>query len=144
MTITISNIYVHPVKACRAISATAWPLSKDPTLSYPWSSHPGGLKYDRHWLIITSDDRKFVTQREQPKVGGSARSLFEKKIRGEMSGRHGSLRLTAVFRTFFKLALIKPLLDVDIFNTATSDMGGTLVLTAPGMEKELRIPIHPT
>lgn len=55
MTPTVSAIHLYPVKSCRGIAVQAAPLS-------PW-----GLQYDRNWLIVTPA-RRFITQREQPRL----------------------------------------------------------------------------
>jgi len=33
-----------------------------------WEIDERGLKHDREWMVITDDDHKFLTQREQPKM----------------------------------------------------------------------------
>jgi uncharacterized protein len=55
MSLTLSAIYIYPVKSCAGIALTAAQLND-------W-----GLKFDRNWLVVTSTGR-FLTQREVPKL----------------------------------------------------------------------------
>lgn len=55
MTITISAIYLYPVKSCRGIAVDRAALAT-------W-----GLQYDRNWMVVTPAG-KFLTQRELPRM----------------------------------------------------------------------------
>lgn len=54
--IVVSEILIHPIKSCKGTSVkqTAYDHA--------------GLQYDRTWLIIDSDTKKFYTARELPKM----------------------------------------------------------------------------
>lgn len=54
--IIVSEILIHPIKSCKGTSVkqTAYDHA--------------GLQYDRTWLIIASDTKKFYTARELPKM----------------------------------------------------------------------------
>lgn len=51
--ITLSAMYVYPIKGCAGVSVAEWEVDKF------------GLRNDRRWMIITAEGR-FLTQREIP------------------------------------------------------------------------------
>jgi uncharacterized protein YcbX len=54
--ITITELWVFPIKGCGGYSPTSVVLT------------PNGFKFDREWAIIRKDTGAIVTQREQPKI----------------------------------------------------------------------------
>lgn len=55
MVLTLTDIYIYPVKSCRGIRVTAAQLNA-------W-----GLQYDRNWMVVTPTG-KFLTQRDVPRL----------------------------------------------------------------------------
>lgn len=55
MGVTLSAIYLYPVKSCGGIRVDRWPVD------------PLGLQYDRRWMVITPAG-EFLTQRECPQL----------------------------------------------------------------------------
>ncbi len=55
MGITLTSLYVYPVKSCRGIEVAHAKLT------------PAGLEHDREWMVVTPTGR-FVTQREEPRL----------------------------------------------------------------------------
>jgi uncharacterized protein YcbX len=53
--ITLSALYVYPIKSCRGISLPRAQVT------------PAGLQYDREWMVVTPDGR-FLTQRDAPRL----------------------------------------------------------------------------
>jgi uncharacterized protein YcbX len=51
----VSGLFVHPVKSCAGIAVERWPLT------------PRGLRWDRHWMLVTRDG-KFASQRSIPRL----------------------------------------------------------------------------
>jgi uncharacterized protein YcbX len=64
--ITLSGLYVYPVKSCRGIALERATLT------------PTGVQHDREWMIVTPAGR-FITQRESPRL-----ALIETRL-GETS-----------------------------------------------------------
>lgn len=54
--IRIQQLFVHPIKSCRGTSVQETQFDE------------GGLCYDRTWLIIDSESKKFQTARDLPKM----------------------------------------------------------------------------
>ncbi|PWZ01036.1 hypothetical protein BCV70DRAFT_199395 [Testicularia cyperi] len=54
--IVVKEILIHPIKSCRGTSVQEAQYD------------PAGLQYDRTWLIIDANTRKFYTARELPKM----------------------------------------------------------------------------
>lgn len=63
--VTLTAIYIYPVKSCRGIQVTVAQLNA-------W-----GLQYDRNWMVVTPTG-KFLTQREVPQL-----ALIETAIESE-------------------------------------------------------------
>jgi uncharacterized protein YcbX len=55
MTLTVTDIYIYPIKSCRGIRLPAAELDT-------W-----GLQYDRNWMVVTPAG-KFLTQRDVPRL----------------------------------------------------------------------------
>jgi uncharacterized protein YcbX len=55
MSITISGLFVYPIKSCGGVSLRESELGE------------GGLRYDRNWMVVDADG-KFITQRTHPKM----------------------------------------------------------------------------
>lgn len=53
--ITLSALYFYPVKSCAGIAAKCWEV------------HSKGLRYDRQWMLIDTDNR-FLSQRKLPRM----------------------------------------------------------------------------
>ncbi|KAJ3120259.1 hypothetical protein HK098_004757 [Nowakowskiella sp. JEL0407] len=53
--IKISEMYIYPVKSCRGIKVSRWPIGIN------------GLELDRLWMVVDTNG-KFITQREYPKL----------------------------------------------------------------------------
>jgi uncharacterized protein YcbX len=71
LSITLAELFVHPIKACGALAVN------DSTLL------PTGLEWDREWMLVDPDGQ-FVTQRELPRL-----ALVSPKL------RHADLMLRA-------------------------------------------------
>lgn len=54
--IRIQGLFVHPIKSCRGTSVSEAHFDE------------GGLRYDRAWLIIDAQSRRFQTVRELPRM----------------------------------------------------------------------------
>lgn len=54
--LVVKEILIHPIKSCRGTSVESAPFDHQ------------GLQYDRTWLIIDADTKKFYTARELPKM----------------------------------------------------------------------------
>lgn len=54
--LVVQQILIHPIKSCRGTSVQEAPFDHQ------------GLQYDRTWLIIDADSKKFYTARELPKM----------------------------------------------------------------------------
>ncbi|MCO5585537.1 hypothetical protein L7F22_039470 [Adiantum nelumboides] len=54
--IRIQKLFIHPIKSCRGTSVSEAYFDE------------GGLRYDRSWLIIDAQTKKFQTARELPKM----------------------------------------------------------------------------
>lgn len=72
----VSALYVYPIKACRGVRVTAWPVVER------------GFEADRRWMIV-DESGTFVTQREVPRLA-LVRTAFE----GEASVRVDAPGLT--------------------------------------------------
>lgn len=55
MSITITGLFVYPIKSCGGVSLRESELGE------------GGLRYDRNWMVVDADG-KFLTQRSHPKM----------------------------------------------------------------------------
>jgi uncharacterized protein len=53
--VSITHIFIYPIKGCKGISVPSWPLEST------------GLRHDRQWMIIDENNR-FVSQREEPRL----------------------------------------------------------------------------
>jgi uncharacterized protein YcbX len=53
--VTLTGLYIYPVKSCRGIAVDDWLLED------------AGLERDREWMVVTPDGR-FLTQRELPQL----------------------------------------------------------------------------
>ncbi|XP_013907750.1 PREDICTED: molybdenum cofactor sulfurase [Thamnophis sirtalis] len=54
-TITITNIYLYPIKSCAAFEAMQWPIGNQ------------GLLYDRNWMV-TNQNGVCITQKQEPRL----------------------------------------------------------------------------
>jgi len=54
--ITVSKIFIHPIKSCRAVSVQSAKYT------------PEGLENDRLWCIIDAEKVTVITAREMPKM----------------------------------------------------------------------------
>ncbi len=54
--IRISHLYVHPIKSCRGLSVASSAYDES------------GLRYDRTWLIVDAETRRFQTVREHSEL----------------------------------------------------------------------------
>ncbi|XP_065688271.1 molybdenum cofactor sulfurase isoform X1 [Patagioenas fasciata] len=53
--ITVTNIYLYPIKSCSAFEVTEWPVGNQ------------GLLYDRNWMIVNQNG-VCVTQKQEPSL----------------------------------------------------------------------------
>lgn len=53
---TISKLITYPIKSCAGVEMDATEYSLK------------GLKWDRHWMLVDSENKKMVTARSHPKV----------------------------------------------------------------------------
>lgn len=53
--LTLSAIYVYPIKSCAGLSVSSWEVV------------PKGLRYDRQWMLIDAESR-FLSQRKLPRM----------------------------------------------------------------------------
>jgi uncharacterized protein len=65
--ITLSELYVYPVKSLAGIRVSSWPVVKT------------GLKYDRKWMLIDSE-RRFLSQRSLPRMALINTALIENQL----------------------------------------------------------------
>lgn len=65
--VTISGLWVYPIKSCRGIELMTSILTAD------------GLAWDRHWMLIDHEGR-FLTQRQFPKMALIATELGEDSL----------------------------------------------------------------
>ncbi|XP_063156385.1 molybdenum cofactor sulfurase isoform X3 [Candoia aspera] len=54
-TITITNIYLYPIKSCAAFEVMQWPIENQ------------GLLYDRNWMV-TNQNGVCITQKQEPRL----------------------------------------------------------------------------
>uniref|UniRef100_A0A8C6XBC0 Molybdenum cofactor sulfurase n=1 Tax=Naja naja TaxID=35670 RepID=A0A8C6XBC0_NAJNA len=54
-TITITNIYLYPIKSCAAFEVMQWPIGNQ------------GLLYDRNWMV-TNQNGVCITQKQEPRL----------------------------------------------------------------------------
>jgi hypothetical protein len=59
----VTALHIFPVKSIRGFSAKEWPLDEY------------GLAKDRNWMIVRTNNHKFLTQREMPKMALMSASL---------------------------------------------------------------------
>ncbi|MCU0523768.1 MAG: MOSC domain-containing protein [Elainella sp. Prado103] len=95
MTITISEIYIYPVKSCRGFAV-------DRAILNLW-----GLQYDRNWMVVTPTG-KFLTQRELPRmalietaIGETALHLHgpdQPELQVPLADHAGSVRQVEIWR----------------------------------------------
>mgnify|MGYP003381603113 FL=1 len=71
--VTISGLWVYPIKSCRGIDLTTSILTAD------------GLAWDRHWMLIDREGR-FLTQRQFPRMTLIATQLGEDSLRVSATG----------------------------------------------------------
>jgi uncharacterized protein len=65
--ITLSDIYIYPVKSLAGIRVASWPVVKT------------GLKHDRKWMLIDSE-RQFLSQRRLPRMALIKTALTEDQL----------------------------------------------------------------
>ena len=53
--LTLSHIFVYPIKSCGYFSAPQWPLNRR------------GLLYDREWMVVT-ETSVALTQKQEPRL----------------------------------------------------------------------------
>ncbi|XP_069709090.1 molybdenum cofactor sulfurase [Phaenicophaeus curvirostris] len=53
--ITVTNIYVYPIKSCSAFEVTEWPVGNQ------------GLLYDRNWMVVNQNG-VCMTQKQEPRL----------------------------------------------------------------------------
>uniref|UniRef100_A0A672TXD3 Molybdenum cofactor sulfurase n=1 Tax=Strigops habroptila TaxID=2489341 RepID=A0A672TXD3_STRHB len=53
--ITVTNIYLYPIKSCSAFEVTEWPVGNQ------------GLLYDRNWMIV-NENGVCITQKQEPRL----------------------------------------------------------------------------
>lgn len=53
--ITVTNIYLYPIKSCSAFEVTEWPVGNR------------GLLYDRNWMVVNQNG-VCITQKQEPKL----------------------------------------------------------------------------
>lgn len=73
MSITLTALYIYPVKSCRGIDVSQARLTAT------------GLEHDREWMIVTPVGR-FVTQREEPRLALINTWLDEEGLQLEFPG----------------------------------------------------------
>ncbi|NJO77212.1 MAG: MOSC domain-containing protein [Cyanobacteria bacterium RM1_2_2] len=82
MTLTVTDLYIYPIKSCRGIRRSVAELDA-------W-----GLQYDRNWMVVTPAG-KFLTQRDVPRL-----ALIDTAIESEhlcvQSPNQSALRLPLV------------------------------------------------
>ncbi|XP_039187948.1 molybdenum cofactor sulfurase isoform X1 [Crotalus tigris] len=54
-TITVTNIYLYPIKSCAAFEVMQWPIGNQ------------GLLYDRNWMV-TNQNGVCITQKQEPRL----------------------------------------------------------------------------
>lgn len=54
--LTVSQLYLHPVKSCAGIAVNEALLIDT------------GLEFDRAWMVVDAEDREFLSQRELPRM----------------------------------------------------------------------------
>lgn len=52
----VTDIYIYPIKSCRGIRLNSCRIGTT------------GFEYDRHWMIVDEERKRFVTQRQQSKL----------------------------------------------------------------------------
>lgn len=75
----LASVHVYPVKSCRGIDVTEWPLDE------------AGLRHDRRFMIVHPDGR-FVTQRELPALARIATRLVGDAVELSSEG-HGAIEV---------------------------------------------------
>jgi hypothetical protein len=69
----IKELFVYPIKSCKGVSVPAGLSFADWTAKISkW-----GFFYDRHWMLISRDNNRFLTQRQLPKM-----ALIEPQFKG--------------------------------------------------------------
>ncbi|KAK4828434.1 hypothetical protein QYF61_026591 [Mycteria americana] len=53
--ITVTNIYLYPIKSCSAFEVTEWPVGNQ------------GLLYDRNWMVVNQNG-VCITQKQEPRL----------------------------------------------------------------------------
>ncbi|NXV47308.1 MOCOS sulfurase, partial [Uria aalge] len=53
--ITVTNIYLYPIKSCSAFEVTEWPVENQ------------GLLYDRNWMVVNQNG-VCITQKQEPRL----------------------------------------------------------------------------
>ncbi|NXI47277.1 MOCOS sulfurase, partial [Galbula dea] len=53
--ITVTNIYLYPIKSCSAFEVTEWPVGSQ------------GLLYDRNWMVVNQNG-VCITQKQEPRL----------------------------------------------------------------------------
>ncbi|XP_054847805.1 molybdenum cofactor sulfurase [Eublepharis macularius] len=55
MPVTVTNIYLYPIKSCAAFEVAQWPVGNQ------------GLQYDRNWMVVNQNG-VCITQKQEPKL----------------------------------------------------------------------------
>jgi len=64
---TLTELNIYPIKSCKGFSVPRWKVGKF------------GLEFDRMWMIISPENNRFITQRQQPKLATLSPEFNEKK-----------------------------------------------------------------
>jgi uncharacterized protein len=71
----VVSLRVFPVKGCRPIPLESARVA------------PTGLLYDRHWMVVSADTGRFITQRQESKLCQVAVNLPPEALLGEAWGK---------------------------------------------------------
>lgn len=83
--VTLTGLFVHPVKSCRGIALEECALT------------PRGLEHDREWMIVDADGN-FLTQRQHPRLALIEMQLTSKALQLGATG-HGQIEVPLALRT---------------------------------------------
>ncbi|TQV84704.1 MOSC domain-containing protein [Exilibacterium tricleocarpae] len=79
-TVTVTGLYIYPVKSLRGIAVNHHRLL------------PTGLEFDRRWMLVMPNGR-FVTQRQMPKMATITTELTDESLVLSAAG-HGSIKIS--------------------------------------------------
>ena len=82
--ISVASLHVYPVKSCRGIERSSAVVAD------------AGLTRDREWMIV-SPDRRFLTQREEPRLALIETQVDDARLRLSAAGG-GSIEVPLAFR----------------------------------------------